>query len=149
MANHSQGGAPLRDAGNSDVVDSRVSPVSPVKPRRSCSLAAYAIRDEMPWQVTKWTDFFFQGVMALPYHIYVVSSKIPQNEYTERVAYGTAFVFLLIVMVIALASIILRETTTGERLHGKLMDLPASSSPEQISTSCPLEPAAKRDAEAG
>ena len=28
--------------------------------------AAYAMRDEMPWQVTKWTDFFFQGVMALP-----------------------------------------------------------------------------------
>jgi phosphate transport system permease protein len=71
--------------------------------------AAYAMRDEMPWQVTKWTDFFFQGVMALPYHIYVVSSKIPQNEYTERVQYGTAFVFLVVVMLIALASIVLRE----------------------------------------
>ncbi len=56
--------------------------------------AAYALRDEMPWQVQRWTDFFFQGVMALPYHIYVVSSKIPQNEYTERVQYGAAFVFL-------------------------------------------------------
>jgi len=71
--------------------------------------AAYAMKDEMPWQVAKWTDFFFQGVMALPYHIYVVSSKIPQNEYTERVQYGAAFVFLALVMVIALASIILRE----------------------------------------
>ena len=71
--------------------------------------AAYAMRDEMPWQVAKWTDFFFQGVMALPYHIYVVSSKIPQNEYTERVQYGAAFVFLVLVMVIALASILLRE----------------------------------------
>jgi len=69
----------------------------------------YAMRDEMPWQVTKWTDFFFQGVMALPYHIYVVSSKIPQNEYTERVQYGTALVFLMVVMLIALASIVLRE----------------------------------------
>jgi hypothetical protein len=39
--------------------------------------------------------------MALPYHIYVVSSKIPQNEYTERVQYGTAFVFLVIVALIA------------------------------------------------
>jgi phosphate transport system permease protein len=46
--------------------------------------------------------------MALPYHIYVVSSKIPQNEYTERVQYGAAFVFLVIVMGIALASILLR-----------------------------------------
>ncbi len=71
--------------------------------------AAYAMRDEMPWQVSHWTDFFFQGVMALPYHIYVVSSKIPQNEYTERVQYGTAFVFLAVVMLIALASILLRE----------------------------------------
>jgi phosphate transport system permease protein len=71
--------------------------------------AAYAMRDEMPWQVSHWTDFFFQGVMALPYHIYVVSSKIPQNEYTERVQYGTAFVFLVVVMLIALTSILLRE----------------------------------------
>ena len=73
--------------------------------------AAYAMRDEMPWQVARWTDFFFQGVMALPYHIYVVSSKIPQNEYTERVQYGAAFVFLVLVMLIALASILLRERT--------------------------------------
>lgn len=71
--------------------------------------AAYAMRDEMPWQVSNWTNFFFQGVMALPYHIYVVSSKIPQNEYTERVQYGTAFVFLVVVMLIALTSILLRE----------------------------------------
>ena len=73
--------------------------------------AAYAMKDEMPWQVARWTDFFFQGVMALPYHIYVVSSKIPQNEYTERVQYGSAFVFLALVMLIALTSILLRERT--------------------------------------
>ena len=48
--------------------------------------------------------------MALPYHIYVVSSKIPQNEYTERVQYGTAFVFLVLVMLIAMASIVLRDS---------------------------------------
>jgi phosphate transport system permease protein len=71
--------------------------------------AAYAMKDEMPWQVQKFTDFFFQGVMALPYHIYVVSSKIPQNEYTQRVQYGAAFVFLFLVMLIALTSIVLRE----------------------------------------
>jgi phosphate transport system permease protein len=73
--------------------------------------AAYALRDEMPWQVSHWTDFFFQGVMALPYHIYVVSSKIPQNEYTERVQYGAACILLLVVFCIALASIVLRERT--------------------------------------
>jgi phosphate transport system permease protein len=71
--------------------------------------AAYAMRDEMPWRVNHWTDFFFQAVMALPYHIYVVSSKIPQNEYTERVQYGATFVFLLVVMLITLTSILLRE----------------------------------------
>ncbi len=71
--------------------------------------AAYALRDEMPWQVAHWTDFPFQGVMALPYHIYVVSSKIPQNEYTERMQYGAACILLLLVFVIAFGSIILRE----------------------------------------
>ena len=73
--------------------------------------AAYAMRDEMPWQVSHWTNFFFQGVMALPYHIYVVSSKIPQNEYTERMQYGAACILLLLVFAIALASIVLRERT--------------------------------------
>ena len=73
--------------------------------------AAYAMRDEMPWQVPRWTDFFFQGVMALPYHIYVVSSKIPQNEYTERVQYGARLSFSALVMLIALTSIVLRERT--------------------------------------
>src|SRR5437868_10846958 len=73
--------------------------------------AAYALRDEMPWQVQHWTDFPFQGVMALPYHFYVVSSKIPQNEYTERVQYGAACILLLVVFCIALGSILLRQRT--------------------------------------
>lgn len=70
--------------------------------------AAFVVRDELPWQVAKWSDFFFQGVMALPYHIYVVASKIPQNEYTRDVQYGTAFVFLFTVAAIAMTSVILR-----------------------------------------
>ncbi len=71
--------------------------------------AAFALRDRLPWDgLEQSTDFFFQGVMALPYHIYVVSSKIPQNEYTQSMQYGTAFVFLLIVGLFALSSIILR-----------------------------------------
>jgi phosphate transport system permease protein len=44
--------------------------------------------------------------MALPYQIYVVSPKIPQNEYIEHVQYGSAFVFLALVMLIALTSIL-------------------------------------------
>jgi phosphate transport system permease protein len=71
--------------------------------------AAYVVRDQLPWQVAKPGDFFFQGVMALPYHIYVVSSKIPQNDYTARVQYGSTLVFLLLVALIATASILLRN----------------------------------------
>ena len=71
--------------------------------------AAYVVRDKLPWEVTKWSEPFFQGVMALPYHIYVVSSKIPQNDTTARVQYGTALVFLLLVALIAGVSIVLRN----------------------------------------
>jgi phosphate transport system permease protein len=70
--------------------------------------AAFVVRDNLPWQVEHWSDFFFQGVMALPYHIYVVASKIPQNQYTHDVQYGTAFVFLFTVAAIAMTSIVLR-----------------------------------------
>lgn len=71
--------------------------------------AAFALRDQLPWEgLQEPTDFFFQGVMALPYHIYVVSAKIPQNEYTRNMQYGAAFVFLFIVGFFALSSIILR-----------------------------------------
>jgi len=70
--------------------------------------AAFVVRDQMPWEVQKFTDFFFQGVMALPYHIYVVASKIPQNEYTRDVQYGTAFVFLFTVAAIAMTAVVLR-----------------------------------------
>jgi phosphate transport system permease protein len=71
--------------------------------------AAFNVRDQLPWQVQKFTDFFFQGVMALPYHIYVVATKIPQNEYTRDVQYGTAFVFLFTVAAIAMTAVILRQ----------------------------------------
>ncbi len=89
--------------------------------------AAYATADKLPWEISTrddhlapgllgylefpfaWVrDFCLHPVNALPYHIYVVSSKIPQNEYTERVQYGTAFVFLAVVMIIAMASVVLR-----------------------------------------
>lgn len=72
--------------------------------------AAYAKRSELPWEgLEHWSDFFFQGVMALPYHIYVVSAKIPQNEYTSDMQYGTAFVFLLLVVGITSISIMIRN----------------------------------------
>jgi len=70
--------------------------------------AAFASRDQMPWDVQGVSDFVFQGVMALPYHIYVVSAKIPQNEYTERMQYGTAFVFLILISLISATAVLLR-----------------------------------------
>jgi phosphate transport system permease protein len=71
--------------------------------------AAYALRDRLPWEgLENGSQFFFEGVMALPYHIYVVSSKIPQNEYTRNMQYGAALVFLIIVGFFALSSILLR-----------------------------------------
>jgi len=42
--------------------------------------AAFIVSDTLPWQVQKWTDFFFQGVMALPYHIYVVARRSPRTN---------------------------------------------------------------------
>ena len=68
--------------------------------------AAYVMRDA--GGSSGLFNFIGQGVMALPYHIYVVSSKIPQNQYTERVQYGTALVFLILVSGIATTSILLR-----------------------------------------
>lgn len=77
--------------------------------------AAFAMRNELPWEglpgdswLERAHEFFFQGVMALPYHIYVVSAKIPQNEYTRNMQYGATFVFMLIVGALALTSILLR-----------------------------------------
>jgi phosphate transport system permease protein len=71
--------------------------------------AAFVVRDELPWQVQHVGEFFFNGVMALPYHIFVVSARVPQNIYTEKVQYGTAFIFMLIVLAIAFASIMARS----------------------------------------
>jgi len=70
---------------------------------------AAVVMCDLPWQdLQHGTDFFFRAVMALPYHIYVVASKIPQNEYTHDVQYGTAFVFLFTVAAIAMTAVILR-----------------------------------------
>ncbi|MDR2463957.1 MAG: phosphate ABC transporter permease PstA [Verrucomicrobiales bacterium] len=76
--------------------------------------AAFVISDKLPWQAAHLKDFFFSGVMALPYHIFVVSAKVPQNEYTARVQYGTTFVFMVIIALIAMTSILLRARARGK-----------------------------------
>lgn len=70
----------------------------------------------LPWEnvssegslIQKAIDFFQSGVEALPYHIYTVSAKIPQNEAVKPMQNGSVFVFMFIVMVMATFSVLLR-----------------------------------------
>lgn len=72
--------------------------------------AAFAFRDKLPWEgLESPGDFINQGVMALPYHIYVLCVKLPQNAYTRDMQYGTVFVLLALVSLCALSSIYLRQ----------------------------------------
>jgi phosphate transport system permease protein len=89
--------------------------------------AALAFKDKLPWQkdlpplpadagifaqweqsVQRFLGIFTESVQALPYHIYTLAAKIPQNEYSEQAQYGSVFVFLLLVASLAATSIWLR-----------------------------------------
>jgi phosphate transport system permease protein len=48
----------------------------------------------------------FDQTMALPYHLYVISTQVPGIP--ENVRYGTALVLLMLVLILNLAAIILR-----------------------------------------
>lgn len=51
-------------------------------------------------------DSIFDQVMALPYHLYVISTQVPNVD--EKIRYGTAFVLLALVMIMNLIAIIIR-----------------------------------------
>ncbi len=75
--------------------------------------AALAHKDKLPWQDIGASgspvfDFFSQSVQALPYHIYTVAARIPQSEYTKPMQYGSVFVFMVLVMILAALSVYLR-----------------------------------------
>ena len=89
--------------------------------------AALAFKDKLPWQkdlpplpadagmfahweqsVQRFLGIFTESVQALPYHIYTLAAKIPQNEYSEQAQYGSVFVFLVLVASLAATSIWLR-----------------------------------------
>jgi len=84
--------------------------------------AALAHKDKLPWQDIpvneeanflaqsgEWTGgFLSQSVQAMPYHIYTVAARIPQNEWTRPMQYGSVFVFMVVVMLFAALSIYLR-----------------------------------------
>jgi phosphate transport system permease protein len=72
--------------------------------------AALAFKDKLPWQgEAGFGGVFTESVQALPYHIYTLAARIPQNEYSERAQYGSVFVFLVLVMTLATASVLLRR----------------------------------------
>ena len=48
----------------------------------------------------------FDQAMALPYHLYVISTQVPNVD--EKVRYGTAFVLLVLVLFMNLVAIIIR-----------------------------------------
>ena len=72
--------------------------------------AALAFKDKLPWQGDSGVPgTLTESVQALPYHIYTLAARIPRNEYSERAQYGSVFVFLVLVMGLAAASILLRR----------------------------------------
>ncbi|EKD27865.1 MAG: phosphate abc transporter, permease protein PstA [uncultured bacterium] len=48
----------------------------------------------------------FDQAMALPYHLYVISTQVP--NVSEKIRYGTALVLLILVLIMNLSAIILR-----------------------------------------
>lgn len=48
----------------------------------------------------------FDQAMALPYHLYVISTQVPNVD--EKIRYGTAFVLLALVLIMNLVAIIVR-----------------------------------------
>ncbi|HQL41798.1 MAG TPA: phosphate ABC transporter, permease protein PstA, partial [Candidatus Omnitrophota bacterium] len=48
----------------------------------------------------------FDQVMALPYHLYVISTQVPNVD--PKITYGTALVLLILVLFVNLIAIIIR-----------------------------------------
>jgi len=48
----------------------------------------------------------FDQAMALPYHLYVISTQVPNVD--EKIRYGTAFVLLALVLIMNLVAIVIR-----------------------------------------
>jgi phosphate transport system permease protein len=72
--------------------------------------AALSFKDKLPWQGESGLfGIFSESVQALPYHIYTIAARIPQNEYSERAQYGSVFVFLVLVLSFAMTSVLLRK----------------------------------------
>ena len=57
----------------------------------------------------KLPSSIFDQAMALPYHLYVISTSGTQIEASRPIAYGTALVLVLIVLLLNLSANMLRK----------------------------------------
>ncbi|MBN1274169.1 MAG: phosphate ABC transporter permease PstA [Candidatus Aminicenantes bacterium] len=57
---------------------------------------------------------FFSEVMALPYHIYALMTEGTHPQEQTEIAYGCAFILLVIVLSISAAAIIIRQRQRGK-----------------------------------
>jgi phosphate transport system permease protein len=55
----------------------------------------------------------FDQVMALPYHLYVLSTQVPNVD--AKIRYGTALVLLTIVLLMNLIAIMIRSYFRGKK----------------------------------
>lgn len=55
----------------------------------------------------------FDQAMALPYHLYVISTQVPNVD--EKMRYGTAFILLSLVLIMNLVAIIIRYRFRGKK----------------------------------
>lgn len=76
--------------------------------------AAVAAKDKLPWENLGSGGFFSQSVQSLPYHIFTVSARIPQTEYTRPMQYGSVFVFMVMVMCLSGLSVWMRTHYRGK-----------------------------------
>ena len=76
--------------------------------------AAVAAKDKLPWENLGDGGFFSQSVQSLPYHIFTVSARIPQTEYTRPMQYGSVFVFMVMVMCLSGLSVWMRTHYRGK-----------------------------------
>lgn len=83
--------------------------------------AAVASRDLLPWQdgpnginanPVSWLE---QPVMALPYHVYTLSQKLPDTVAAEQAQYGSVLVFITLVFLLTLGSVLLRLKLRNKR----------------------------------
>jgi phosphate transport system permease protein len=79
--------------------------------------AALAFRDHLPWEGEDRWAFLTEGIMALPYHLYIVATRLPVTDASTRAQYGTATTLLLLLLGISLVAGIVRSVFRRRMAH--------------------------------